>query len=127
MKFDLFKNPLQQFSSVTCLVAKINTTMLRNLVHSLRAPEQRLSKSSFNFQLASEETSFELSGFGHNAICPFGMRVKNIPVIICDRCLEVKPPLLYLGGGKVDVKLLIPIADILRSLKAISGLITDPR
>lgn len=101
--------------------------MLRNFVHSLRPATSRLSKNSFNFQLASEEQSFELSGFGHNAISPYGMKVCNIPVIICQRCTEVQPPLLYLGGGKVDVKLLVSVNDILRSLNAMTGLITDPR
>lgn len=108
-------------------VAKINTTMLRNFVHSLRPVASRLSKNSFNFQLASEESSLELSGFGHNAISPYGMLNKNIPVIVCSRCLEVQPSLLYLGGGKVDVKLLISIGELLRSLNAYTGLITDER
>ncbi len=100
---------------------------MRNFVHSLRPAATRLSKNSFNFQLASEELSFELSGFGHNAISPYGMKVSNIPVIVCSRCLEVTPALLYLGGGKVDVKVLVSVNDILRSLNAYVGLITDPR
>lgn len=109
------------------IVAKINTTTLRNFVHSLRPHSERLSKNSFNFQLASEEKSLELSGFGHNAISPFGMKAPNIPVIICSRCLEVQPPVLFLGGGKVDVKLMITTSDLVKSLDAIVGLVTDPR
>lgn len=36
-------------------IAKINTQVLRNFVHTLKPPEVRLSKKKFNFQLASEE------------------------------------------------------------------------
>ncbi len=94
----------------------------------MRPVEQRLSKKSFHFQLASDAESLELSGFGHNGIAPFGFSSgKQIPIVVCSRCIEVKPPLLYLGGGKVDVKLLIPISDLLRATNAICGLITETR
>lgn len=110
------------------VTAKIDTILLRNLIHGLRPAEQRLSKKSFHFQLASDSDSLELTGFGHNGIAPFGFSSgKQIPIVVCSRCLDVKPPLLYLGGGKVDVKLLIPISDLLRSTNAIVGLITENR
>lgn len=110
-------------------IAKIDTTMLRNLIHGLRKPEDRLSKQKFHFRLTTDETSLELTGFGHNAISPFGFTgpFPNIPIVICNRCLEVKPPLLYLGGGEVDVKVLLPLSDLLKATNAIVGLITEPR
>lgn len=52
---------------------------------------------------------------------------QDLPVIVDSRCLEVTPPVLYLGGGKVDVKLKIPVRDLVSSLKATIGLISDPR
>ncbi len=110
------------------LIARIDTILLRNLIHGLRPAEERLSKKSFNFQLAPEDASLALTGFGHNGIAPFGfLSGKKIPIVICSRCLEVSPPLLYLGGGHVDVKLLIPISDLLKSTHAITGLITENR
>lgn len=113
---------------MNCCTAKIDTILLRNLVHGLRPVEQRLSKKSFNFQFAPEDISLELTGFGHNGIAPFGFSSgKKIPIIVCSRCLEVKPPLLFLGGGKVDVKLLIPVSDLLKATNAITGLITEAR
>lgn len=107
-------------------LAKINTQLLRNFIHSLKPPSERLSKNSFNFQLASEEDSYRLSGFEHNAVTPYGMREK-LPVIVCSRLLEVKPAVIYLGGGLVDKKLLISVDDLVRSLDAKIGLVTEAR
>lgn len=106
--------------------AKINPTLLRNFVHSLKPAAERLSKSSFNFQLASEEISLKFSGFEHNAITPYGMNM-DLPVIVDSRLLEVQPGLIFLGGGFVDMKLLVPLPDLIGSLHAKVGLITDHR
>jgi prolyl-tRNA editing enzyme YbaK/EbsC (Cys-tRNA(Pro) deacylase) len=106
--------------------AKINVTKLRTLVHELRKPDERLSKNKFHFQLADDDVSFQLSGFGHNAICPVGM-TSSIPVIICNRCLDVKNGIIYLGGGKVDVKLALPVSDLVACTNAITGNITEER
>jgi prolyl-tRNA editing enzyme YbaK/EbsC (Cys-tRNA(Pro) deacylase) len=99
---------------------------LRTLVHELRKPEDRLSKKKFHFQLADDAASFELSGFGHNAICPIGMKC-DIPLIICNRCKDVKNGIIFLGGGKVDVKLAIPVDTLVTTMGAFTGDITEER
>ena len=48
----------------------------------MKPAESQLSKKKFNFQLADEQTSFELSGFKHNAVTPIGMR-QPVPVGVC--------------------------------------------
>lgn len=108
------------------LVAKINVNFLRTLVHELRKPEDRLSKKRFHFQLADDQASFELSGFGHNAISPIGLKL-DIPIIICNRILSLNPPIIYLGGGEVDVKLALPVKDLVQGTNAIVGDITEER
>ena len=107
-------------------VGKINTLYLRNLIHELRPVEQRISKKKFHFQLASDEDNDRLSGFEHNAIAPFGLR-QPIPMIICDHCVSCNEPILFLGGGKVDVKLALPTSDLIRATNAIVGHISDAR
>ena len=106
---------------------KINILYLRNLISELRKPEDRISKKKFHFQLASEEDNIKLSGFEHNAIAPFGL-LQKIPMVIDSKCVAVSnPSILMLGGGKVDVKLCIPTADLIRATGAIVGSITDAR
>ena len=61
-------------------ISKLDTERLRGLVRDLKPAESQLSKKKFNFQLADEKTSFELSGFKHNAVTPVGMRQ---PVPVC--------------------------------------------
>mmetsp|Transcript_28939 Transcript_28939/g.39754 ORF Transcript_28939/g.39754 Transcript_28939/m.39754 type:complete len:223 (+) Transcript_28939:21-689(+) len=107
-------------------IAKINTNYLRTLVHEFREKSQRLSKKKFHFQLAPNEISEKLTGFGHNAICPFGLSTP-MPIILCRRCTQVSPSLLVLGGGEIDMKLIIPLSDILRTERVIVGDISDLR
>lgn len=108
-------------------IAKVNTNYLRTLVHELRDKSQRLSKKKFHFQLAPNEVSEQLTGFGHNAICPFGLSTP-IPIILCRRCTQVvSPALLVLGGGEVDMKLIIPLSDILRTERLVVGDVSDLR
>ena len=95
-------------------------------MHELREKSQRLSKKKFNFQLAPNEVSEQLTGFGHNAICPFGLSTP-IPIILCRRCTQMSPALLVLGGGEVDMKLLIPLSDILRVERLVVGDVSDLR
>jgi hypothetical protein len=49
-------------------------------------------------------------------------------MVISSECMSVaNPSILYLGGGKVDVKLAIPLQDLVRATGAIVGNITEPR
>lgn len=50
---------------------------LKNFIHELRIPNDRLSKKKFHFQLAPDEVSLQLSGYIHNAITPIGNRRFN--------------------------------------------------
>lgn len=99
---------------------------MTKLIHGQREPEQRLAKKKFNFQLTANETSDKLSGFKHNAISPFGLNV-IMPIVMCSRILDLKPAVIYLGGGKRDVKVSIPISNLLASVPVIVGEITDLR
>eukprot|EP00388_Colpodella_angusta_P046183 GDKK01068504.1.p1 GENE.GDKK01068504.1~~GDKK01068504.1.p1 ORF type:complete len:238 (-),score=40.21 GDKK01068504.1:127-774(-) len=119
-------NNSKYYCVITQYTAKINVNSLRTLVHELRKPEDRLSKKKFHFQLADDQASFELSGFGHNAISPIGLK-QDIPIIICNRILGLNPAIIFLGGGEVDVKLALPVADLVRGTKAIVGDITEER
>lgn len=62
-------------------ITKLDTEKLRGLVRDLLPEDVRLSKKKYNFQLADEQTSYELSGFKHNAVTPFGM-LRPVPVLV---------------------------------------------
>jgi prolyl-tRNA editing enzyme YbaK/EbsC (Cys-tRNA(Pro) deacylase) len=99
---------------------------LRTLVHEFLPIDKRLAKKKFHFQLANDEDSLALSGFGHNAISPVGL-LQNLPVIMCSRCAALNPPIIFLGGGHVDVKLALPVQDLVAATNAIVGEITEER
>jgi len=107
--------------------AKINTDSLVQALINLRKPgEGRLTKANYNFQLAPEDISNELTGFVHNGVCPYALKVA-LPIIICQRCIDVSPPLIWMGGGHPRVKLRVSAADFLRSTGALNLLVSQPR
>jgi prolyl-tRNA editing enzyme YbaK/EbsC (Cys-tRNA(Pro) deacylase) len=105
--------------------AKIDTELVAKTIINLRKPgEMRLKMNNFNFQLAPEAVSDDLTGFVHNGVCPYAMKTP-LPVIVCSRCLEHAR--LWMGGGHPDVKLCIGSADLIRSLNAIHQVVSHRR
>ena len=97
------KTNAQYYLVVVQYQAKLDTDLLVDLIHTLRPPASRLPRKRFHFRLAPEHISDTLSGFQHNGVSPFGMH-HDIPIVICSHCLEVQPSYLFMGGGKVDMK-----------------------
>jgi prolyl-tRNA editing enzyme YbaK/EbsC (Cys-tRNA(Pro) deacylase) len=95
-------------------------------VHSLRPFNSQLTMKRPNFQLAPEEKSLELTGFPHNAVCPIGL-LKKIPIIVCESCLHLSPPIIWMGGGEVDLKLGTPLVDFISAVGALVADVSDPR
>ena len=90
--------------------AKFNTSDLEEIIRNLRPEETRLARKRFNFQLA--DNGEELTGFRHNAVCPFGIINEDkyqIPVFLSKACMDASNNYIYMGGGAVDVKLGIPL------------------
>mmetsp|Transcript_30331 Transcript_30331/g.74539 ORF Transcript_30331/g.74539 Transcript_30331/m.74539 type:complete len:218 (+) Transcript_30331:120-773(+) len=95
-------------------VAKLHSEKLAKLVRSWTpgAPG-----SKYNFQLTSSEVSYELTGYRHNAVVPVGMRV-DIPIILSHQIKELSPSFLWLGGGHPDLKLGMPVQQLIDCLGA---------
>jgi len=123
---DLSTNP-RYLALVVQYEAKIDVDALESKVQSLRPAENRLARKRFRFQLAPESVSDELTGFIHNAVTPFGMKTP-IPVVVCQRVLDCRPPFIFLGGGEVDMKLGLATVDLLRGTGAsVLGTVSRPR
>ena len=91
-----------------------------------RPEGERIPRKKFNFQLAPEEISNQLTGFEHNAVCPFGSLL-TIPMVLCESCLRTSPQFLWMGGGEVDLKLGLSAIDFVRATGAIVADISEPR
>ena len=80
----------------------------------------------FPLHSAPEKVNDEMTGFLHNAVCPFGIATP-IPILICASCLQLSPPFIWMGGGEVDVKLGIPVKDFIRATGSLVADISQPR
>ncbi|KEP60699.1 UNVERIFIED_CONTAM: YbaK/proline-tRNA ligase associated domain-containing protein [Hammondia hammondi] len=98
---------------------RVNGERVKDLVKRLNA-ERGLKlgnkKLNFNFCKASEE----LTGFVYNAVTPFAAKT-DIPLIVDSALLALDPPLVWLGGGEVDLKLRVSVADLLRVFEPLVG------
>jgi hypothetical protein len=111
------------YAVIVQYASRFDAELLRDVIHVLRQPSNRINRSKFHFKLASEEDSYRISGFKHNAISPYGLLI-DIPFVICSRILETAPDIFYMGGGRVDVKLAVPTKDFIRSKNPIIGRIS---
>ena len=132
----------------------MNTNALKALLLQLNnklVTNKKLSKKRYHFQLASNEDSYRLTGYQHNAIAPLAFTCHsnleqyhkndshrnannpikylyhNIPIILCKKCVDLQPLDIFLGGGKIDVKLSMSITELIRITQAVVGDVTDER
>eukprot|EP00002_Diphylleia_rotans_P023315 TRINITY_DN4584_c0_g1_i3.p1 TRINITY_DN4584_c0_g1~~TRINITY_DN4584_c0_g1_i3.p1 ORF type:complete len:200 (-),score=31.58 TRINITY_DN4584_c0_g1_i3:631-1230(-) len=76
--------------------SKLNSYKVMQYVRTLK--EGTVSKQYYNFRLAPEEISCQLTGYDHNAVTPLGMKTK-IPVILSESITKLQPGYFFLGGG----------------------------
>ena len=58
-----------------------------------------------------------LTGFGNNAVSPFGM-LERVPIIVTESISRLDPPVLFLGAGDVDWKVCTPLRVLINELDA---------
>jgi len=110
--------------------AKFNSEKLASVIHKM-APKN-LSKKAFHFRLAPEEVAIELTGFKHNAVCPFGvLQPKSLPIIAAKAVFGSDdlsiPSYIWMGGGHPDLKLGCSSRHFVKALQPVIADISDPR
>lgn len=103
-------------------VEKFDSEKLMRFVKDLNPS---LGKKKFNFRLADPEVSQKMTGFGYNAVVPFGGNV-DIPVILSEKLTHLSPSYFWMGGGHVDCKLRIDLAEFLRVIQPFVADIANP-
>ncbi|MED6215792.1 hypothetical protein PIB30_001410 [Stylosanthes scabra] len=91
--------------------ARFNAEAVKNFLYSLN--NGSIAKKKFNLRLAPEQTSTDLTGYGHNAVTCIGMKT-DIPVILDEAIVKLTPDFFWLGGGEVDLKLGIRTSQLIK-------------
>ncbi|CAL1375807.1 unnamed protein product [Linum trigynum] len=108
------RNNSKYYVVVVQYTAKFNAESVKNYLYALN--EGKVAKKKFNMRLAPEETSFQLTGFEHNAVTCVGMKT-DIPVILDEAIVKLHPDYFWLGGGEVDLKLGIRTPQFINAVK----------
>lgn len=116
------RNNSRYYMIVYQYVNRFDSELVMRLIRDLNTG---LGKRQFNFRLADPEKSKELTGFDHGAVAPFGTKTP-IPVILCSRAAEVTPAHLWMGGGHVDCKCRVDLAEFMERLDPIVASISVP-
>lgn len=99
--------------------ARLNAEKVKQFVYSLN--EGKIPKKRFNLRLAPEDEAHRLTGYSHNAVTPVGMRTQ-IPIILSEAIVRLRPPFFWLGGGDIDLKLGLNVQEF---VKVFNPFITD--
>ncbi|CAN0842187.1 hypothetical protein LINGRAHAP2_LOCUS3533 [Linum grandiflorum] len=108
------RNNSKYYVVVVQYTARFNAESVRNYLYALN--EGKVAKKKFNLRLAPEETSLQLTGYGHNAVTCVGMKT-DIPVILDEAIMKLAPDFFWLGGGEVDLKLGIRTSEFVAAVK----------
>ena len=87
---------------------------MRRTLHHQSSPA--LSLKAFHVRLALPEDSLRLTGYPHGAVTPFALQQK-LPVFLSHKIAALQPPIMYLGGGSVTVKLALGVDDFIEALR----------
>lgn len=83
--------------------AKLDAEKLRR--HMITLAAGAAPAKAFNMRLAPADVSDRLTGYSHNAVTPVGVATPGIPVVLSHAVAALDPPLFWMGGGEVDLKL----------------------
>ena len=92
------------------------------VLKAVKALNPQLSKKYFNFQHA--EGCEELTGYQFNSVAPFGMKTP-MPFVLSEGIAKLDQ--VWLGGGHVDVKLSIDVAEFIAQCDPIIADIAVPQ
>jgi prolyl-tRNA editing enzyme YbaK/EbsC (Cys-tRNA(Pro) deacylase) len=106
------------YMAVYQYVERFDAESIMRFIQRMNAP---MGKKKFNFRLADPAVSAQLTGFGYNAVVPFGT-VTPIPIILSHKIVNLSPPYFWMGGGHVDCKLR---ADVTEFVHVFSPFVTD--
>eukprot|EP01029_Cantina_marsupialis_P009557 TRINITY_DN222085_c0_g1_i1.p1 TRINITY_DN222085_c0_g1~~TRINITY_DN222085_c0_g1_i1.p1 ORF type:complete len:214 (+),score=55.21 TRINITY_DN222085_c0_g1_i1:80-643(+) len=103
------KTNSQYYMVIVQYITKLNAEKLFREVRGLKPEGDRPGRKKYNFQFASAAVAQEMTGFGFNAVCPFGS-IKDIPLVISKQVAELDS--IWLGGGHELVKVNVNIEDL---------------
>ena len=102
---------------VVVLLQYVSRLDTDQLAKSLRAHAPASHSGGFRLAVADEDASCAMTGYGHNAVTPFGSDTR-LPVVVSEAIAGMagsRPgAAVWLGGGHVDVKLRLPVDQLLR-------------
>ncbi|KVH91947.1 uncharacterized protein LOC112529580 [Cynara cardunculus var. scolymus] len=94
--------------------ARFSAEAVKNFLYSLN--NGKIPKKRFNLRLAPEEISHKLTGYEHNGVTCVGMKT-DIPVILDEAIVKLRPDFFWLGGGDIDLKLGINTSEFINFAK----------
>lgn len=93
--------------------AKFHGEKLKRYIHKLNG---QLGIQYFRLTFAAPETSEGISGYAHGSVTPVGIKTE-IPVILSDKIVRLRPDFFWMGGGEEDLKLGMTVTDFVNAYK----------
>lgn len=93
--------------------ARLHNDKIGHAIRRLHPQETRPPSKNFNFRLTDPDVSFEITGQAHNGVTPLGSKNK-VPIILSHKIAQLEDGFLWLGGGEVDLKWRVSVADFVK-------------
>lgn len=108
---------------------KLNAVTVNKAVRSIRGPDHDPFPIKWvRVRAAHAEDSERLSGYPTGAVTPFGLKFpEEFTVLVSSSIMNLRPKYVWLGAGHVDVKMRVPLDDLITYTNARIGDFTDPK
>eukprot|EP00512_Aurantiochytrium_limacinum_P007546 CAMPEP_0171529440 /NCGR_PEP_ID=MMETSP0959-20130129/12356_1 /TAXON_ID=87120 /ORGANISM="Aurantiochytrium limacinum, Strain ATCCMYA-1381" /LENGTH=443 /DNA_ID=CAMNT_0012071787 /DNA_START=41 /DNA_END=1368 /DNA_ORIENTATION=+ len=116
----------EYFLVIVQYIAKLDDDGLWRAIRSLIPEDSRPPKNKYSFRHATPEEANEICGFEHNAIAPVGLKqISKATIVVARAVTEV--PVIFLGGGEVDLKLQVNTKQFIEATGALVVKCSVPR
>lgn len=113
----------QYYFCVIQYSARLHNDKIGHAIRRLHPEASRPPSKQFNFRVTDADVSAEITGQPHNGVTPLGS-LEKVPLILSHKIAMLPHAFIWLGGGEIDLKWRISVADFVKHFNPIIDDIT---
>lgn len=111
------------YCCVVSYVTKLSAQDLMRIIKDVNVQQNRVPPTNKNLHFRLAEDCVGVSGFPPNGVSAVGLKTP-MPIVLDKELTTLEPPMFWMGGGEVNLKLSVDTQEFVDSYKPIIGTVT---